>query len=59
MYLLQELAELSAFGISGAQILFRRHHCADTSAVCILSGAVHLPAFLWPDGLHTEHTSTE
>lgn len=52
-YFLQELAELSAFGISGAQILFRCHHCADAAPICILSWAVHLPPLLWPDGLHT------
>lgn len=53
-YLLQELAELSAFGISGAQILFGCHHRADAAPVCILSRAVHLPPLLWPDGLHAE-----
>lgn len=51
-YFLQELAELSAFGVSGAQILFGCHHCADAASVCILSWAVHLPPLLWPDGLH-------
>lgn len=54
MHLLQELAELPAFGISGAEILFRSHHCADATPICILSRAVHLPPFLWPDGLHRE-----
>lgn len=67
MHLLQELAELPAFGISGAEILFRSHHCADATPICILSRAVHLPPFLWPDGLHrdtcshkyTAHISTD
>lgn len=55
-YLLQELTELSAFGVPGAQVLFRCHHCADATPICILSWAVHLPPLLWPDGLHTETT---
>lgn len=65
-YFLQELAELSSFGVSGAQILFGCHHCADTTPICILSRAVHLPPFLWPDSLCVqkhrlgyEHTHTE
>lgn len=51
-YLLQELAELAALGISGAQVLLRSHHGADAASVCILSGAVHLPPLFGPDGLH-------
>lgn len=50
-YFLQELAKLTAFGVSGAEILFRRHHCADAASIRILSWAVHLPPLLWPDGL--------
>lgn len=52
-YFLQELAELSAFGISGAQVLLGCHHGADAAPICILSRAVHLPPLLWPDGLHS------
>lgn len=52
-YSLQELAELAAFGISGAEILFWCHHCADAASICVLSWAVHLPSLLWPDSLHT------
>lgn len=35
-YLFQQLSKLSAFGISGAQALFRRDHGADAAAVSIL-----------------------
>lgn len=52
-YFLQELAELSAFGISGAQVLLGCHHGADAAPICILSRAVHLPPLLWSDGLHS------
>lgn len=56
-YLLQELAELAAFGISGAQVLLGSHHGADAASVCVLSGAVHLPALLWPDGLQSHESA--
>lgn len=52
-YFLQELAELSAFGISGAQVLLGCHHGADAASICVLSRAVHLPPLLRSDGLHS------
>lgn len=56
-YLLQQLAQLSALGISGAQALFWCHHCADTAAISILGWAVHLPAFLGANGLRVGNTA--
>lgn len=36
-YFLQELAKLTAFGVPGAEVLFRRHHRADAASIRILS----------------------
>lgn len=56
--LLQELSQLSSFGVSGAQALFGGHHGADAPPVCVLSRAVDLPSLLWSDRLHNNTNTT-
>lgn len=53
-YLFEELAELPAFSISGAQALLWRHHCTDAAAIRVLGRAVDLPTLLRADCLEEE-----
>lgn len=53
-HLLQQLPQLSRAGVPRTHGLLRGDHCADTPALAVLGGAVHLPALLRVGGQHLE-----